>query len=77
MRETELEILNMIRESEDPEKAMQIAIETLRDFVAERCPGTEETATATVVTYRSHKRDRRHLHHLQGSIRSALQRGQG
>lgn len=29
MTETEIEILNMIRESKDPEKAMQIAIETL------------------------------------------------
>lgn len=44
MRETEIEILNMIRESKDPEKAMQIAIETLREFVAEHCPGTEVAA---------------------------------
>ena len=38
MRETELEILNMIRESKDPGKAMQIAIETLISFMAEHCP---------------------------------------
>ena len=32
MTDTEIKILNMIRDSKDPVKAMQIAIETLMDL---------------------------------------------
>ena len=44
MSENEIAILNMIRDSKDSEKAMQIAVETLIRFIAEHCPGTEVTA---------------------------------
>ena len=36
MRENELELIKIIRESEDPAKAMVTAIEVIRQFIGDR-----------------------------------------